>query len=87
MSQDYAVRFVHRIAPRSDDVVWPVRLPDNAFSDRTELARALRSAGVLQSGARLREFRTEGDQVVAFPDRGIWHSLIITNLKGKETET
>jgi len=75
----YFVRFVHKISPRDTDVGSnPIEISDGAFSDRKVLARALRTAKVLAPGERLHSFRAEGDYVVAFPSRGIWHSIILT---------
>jgi len=76
----YSVRYVHKIAPSEKDVS-EFTLPDGAPSDRNTLAKALRKAGALQSGERLREFRVEGDKTLAFPDRGIWHCLVLTEVK------
>lgn len=72
----YEVRLVHKISPRDSDRKT-VSLPESAFSDKNRLAAALRDAGIMGRGERLRSFRVEGDKVVAFPDRGIWHSFII----------
>lgn len=74
--KDYLVRYVHKISPRDTDKAW-VKLPGGAFSDSKTLARHLRSTGILSPGTRLRSFRVEGDKVVAFPDRGVWHSLTL----------
>lgn len=74
----YDVRLVHKISPSDKDRMGPVAIPDNAFSDRNTLAAALRDAGVLQSGGRLNSFRVEGEKVVAFPAKSIWHSIVLT---------
>jgi hypothetical protein len=74
----YDVRFVHKISPRDSDVSGPIEVGGGAFSDRKTLAATLRKAKVLGAGERLRTFRVEGDRVVAFPDRGIWHSIVLT---------
>jgi hypothetical protein len=74
----YDVRFVHKISPSAKDVSEPIEVSGGAFSDSKTLAAALRKAKVLGAGERLRAFRVEGDRVVAFPDRGIWHSIVLT---------
>lgn len=73
----YSVRYIHKISSRAYDVAT-VAIGCNAFSDRKTLAKALRDAGILCAGERLREVRVEGDRVICFPDRGIWHSLTLT---------
>lgn len=74
----YTIRFVHKISPQWADVET-FELPDGTFSDsRTLQADALRDAGAMSPGERLRGFRVEGDKTVCFPDRGIWHALVIT---------
>jgi hypothetical protein len=74
----YRVQFIHKIAPRDTDVE-SADIPDGAFSDSRTLARALRDAGMLVKGSRVRGFRAEGNRVIVFPDRGIWHSLTLTH--------
>jgi hypothetical protein len=74
----YDVKFVHKISPSDKDRMGPVAMPDNAFSDRNTLAKALRDAGVLHSGERLRNFRVEGEKVIAFPAKSIWHAIVLT---------
>jgi hypothetical protein len=78
-SRTYRVRFIHKISPRDTDIKSDVQIPDGAFADRNALGAALRAAGVLDSGHRVRSFRTEGDKVIAFPSGAcnIWHSIII----------
>jgi len=77
-----SVRYVHKISPSAKDVHPDVTLPSGAFSNRNTLAKALRRAGVLTSGARIRSFRVEGDKVIAFPTvpgmTTYWHSVILT---------
>jgi hypothetical protein len=74
----YDVKFVHKISPSDKDRMGPVAMPDNAFSDRNTLAKALRDAGVLHSGDRLSNFRVEGEKVIAFPAKSIWHAIVLT---------
>jgi len=74
----YDVKFVHKISPSDKDRMGPVTMPDNAFSDRNTLAKALRDAGVLHSGDRLSNFRVEGEKVIAFPTKSIWHAIVLT---------
>jgi len=76
--EPHMVRFVHMVSSRDADVAGPVLIPGGAFSNKTTLAKALRYIGALQPGARLRSFRVEGDKVIAFPDRGIWHAIVLT---------
>ena len=74
---NFTVRYVHRIAPKASDVGSDIDIQDSALSDSRSLAGALRKAGVLEGGARLRSFRVEGDKVLCFPDRGIWHCIAL----------
>jgi hypothetical protein len=77
----YNVRFIHRVSPRPSDVMR-AELPDGAFADRNTLGAALRAAGVLASGQRVRTFRVEGNRVIVFPHMAgccVWHSIIIEN--------
>lgn len=78
----YMVRYVHKISPSSKDVAGPVHISGSAFSNSKTLGAALRKVGVLMAGARVRSFRTEGNQVVIFPSApGLttyWHSIILT---------
>lgn len=74
----FNVRYVHKISPRDSDTMGPVEIPDNSFSNRNTLAAALRKAKVMESGGRLQNFRVEGDKVVAFPVKSIWHSIVLT---------
>lgn len=82
-NDEWMVRYVHKISPRDTDVKGPVKIPNGAFSDSKNLAAALRKAGVLDTGARIRSFRSEGDKVVVFPSMpGLttyWHSIILTH--------
>jgi hypothetical protein len=95
MSQsEWMVRFVHKISPSPKDVMGPVSIPDSAFADSKTLGAALRRAGVLEAGARVRHFRTEGDKVVVFPtmpgSTTYWHSIILTHageVEGRATES
>lgn len=77
-----SVRYVHKISPRDSDTHPDVEINANAFSNRNTLAKALRKTGVLDAGARVRNFRVEGDKVVVFPTMpGLttyWHSVILT---------
>jgi hypothetical protein len=81
-SQAYMVRYVHKIAPRAEDVMGPVCINDNAFSNRNTLGAALRRAKVMTGGARVRDFRVEGEKTVVFPSlpgfTTYWHSIILT---------
>lgn len=79
-NRNLSIRYVHKISPRDTDVCECNTIADSAFADRRTLAAALRARGILVSGTRLREMRVEADRVVCFPDRGVWHSLVITFL-------
>jgi hypothetical protein len=74
------IRFVHRTAPRDTDRRLGVELPDDCFEGCAALAKALRVAGLLPRGARIRGMRTEGRRLVAFPSNypAGWHCLIFT---------
>ena len=74
----YFIRYVYKISPRDTDVDT-VELSPNAFSNKNTLAKALRNAGKLVSGAQIREMRVEGDTVACFPNAtGHWHCIILT---------
>jgi hypothetical protein len=74
----YSVRFVHKISPRDTDVEGPYPFKSDAFTDRKTLGAALRHVGALNAGERVREFRKEGEKIIAFPVGSIWHSIILT---------
>lgn len=82
-SDEWMVRFVHKISPSDKDVMGPVHIPASAFSDRKTLGVALRKVKVLGAGGSIRSFRTEGDKVVVFPTMpGLttyWHAIILTH--------
>lgn len=77
----FAVRYVHKVAPRCTDTGPEVCIPANAFSNARTLAAALRSRGVLADNARIREWRVEGDKVVVFPTlpglTTYWHAVVL----------
>lgn len=83
----YMVRFVHKISPSAKDVMGPIEIRDGAWSNRNTLAKALRDARVMPSGGRLSSFRSEGDKVVAFPVKSVWHAFVITPATGTEKAT
>jgi hypothetical protein len=75
----YRIQYIHKISPRPDDVLESVEIPDRAFAGSKELGKALREAGVLCKGERVRNMRCEAEKIIAFPaGRCIWHSIIIT---------
>ena len=76
--REYMARYVHKISPRDSDVEGPFSIPGSAFSNRNTLAKAMRVAGILSSGERLRSFRVEADRIVTFPQNSIWHSIVLT---------
>lgn len=73
----YRVEFVHKIRPSTQDAPT-AQIPDNAFSNKNTLAKSLRAVGVLCKGQSIREMRVEGEKVIVFPSRGIWHSITLT---------
>lgn len=75
----YSVRYTHKISPSDKDVGPGVQLSPNDFSDSKRLARALRERGILCSGQRLLSFRVEGDKVLCFPAKSIWHAIVLTH--------
>ncbi|KKL10220.1 hypothetical protein LCGC14_2558000 [marine sediment metagenome] len=81
-SRSYMARYVHQISPRDTDVGGPFCIPDGAWSDRKTLGAALRKAGVLDIGARVRNFQTKDEDVTVFPSMPgmttYWHSVILT---------
>jgi hypothetical protein len=80
----YRVRYVHKISPKPDDFGHDIEISDNAFSDNKTLGKALRDAGTLLTGGRIISFRTEGDEVLAFPMvpqlTTYWHCIILKRL-------
>lgn len=74
----FMARFVHKISPSDKDVKGPVHIRGGAFSNRNTLSKAFRDAGLLLPGGRLSSFRVEGEKVVAFPMKSIWHAIILT---------
>jgi hypothetical protein len=79
----WMVRYVHKISPSEKDVMGPVHIPGGAFADRKTLGAALRKVKVLDAGASVRSFRTEGNKVVVFPSMpGLttyWHAIVLTH--------
>lgn len=73
----YEVRYVHKISPKASDVMGPVKIPGGAFSNKNTLAKALRTAKVLPSGGRITSFRAEGEKIVVFPAKSVWHAIIL----------
>lgn len=74
----FSVRYVHKISPSVQDIGLDVDLSFKARLYTRNLAQELRDLKVLEPGTRVREFRQEGQSLVVFPDRGIWHSVILT---------
>ena len=83
----FSVRYVHPISPRLSDTGPDVEIPDGAFADRKKLAAVLRQQGALCSGARIKGFRVEGPNVVAFPVcpgiTSYWHSVTLAPIVGR----
>jgi hypothetical protein len=83
----YQSRYIHKISPSPNDKGPVVILSDKDLASKTALGKALRKAGVLMSGGQVRQFRKEGDKVVAFPSvpgmTTYWHSIIM-ELKSTE---
>jgi hypothetical protein len=85
----YSVRYVHKVAPSTNDVGPDVEIPNGAFSDSRTLAGALRRSGALVSGARVATFRVEGDKTIVFPflpgSTTYWHAVILTPVASQES--
>lgn len=77
----YRVRYVHKIAPSPGDHA-EAELDPNALHGKLSAGKALRDAGVLLRGARVRQIRVENGSIVVFPSMpGLstyWHSIILT---------
>jgi hypothetical protein len=81
---EYSVRFVHKVSSRPQDAdgthVW---LTPADLANKNALAKALRDQRALVPGARVREYRVQGNGacVVAFPVlpglTTYWHSLLL----------
>src|SRR5690349_12233454 len=75
---DYNARYIHKISSSPNDTDGPFEIDDSAFSNKNKLAKAMRDAGILDSGDRLRNFRVEGEKVITFPaGRSIWHAIVL----------
>lgn len=66
-SKRYSVHYTHKIRPQATDVGPDVMLSSAALTDCKTLGAALREAGALISGGRVRAFRIEADKIVIFP--------------------
>jgi hypothetical protein len=74
----FSVRYVHKISPTVQDIGLDIELSFKARLSSRNLAQELREKKVLEPETRVRSFRQEGRSLVVFPDRGIWHSVILT---------
>jgi len=74
----YNVRYVHKISPSPKDVAGPIELSLTDLASRSSLGAALRRQRILTAGDKIQDFRIEKDRVVAFPQKSIWHSIILT---------
>jgi hypothetical protein len=64
----YTTHYAHKTSnPNGPTPGDNVSLPVGAFNNRNTLGKALREAGVLIKGARVTEFRVEGNRVSVFP--------------------
>lgn len=79
-TREYMAHYTHRVGRANpNDVEGPFDLADGALSDKIKLAKAMRNAGILNVGDRLRSFRVEGDKIVTFPSTpSPWHSITLT---------
>ncbi len=82
----YKVRYTHKIAPSTKDVGPKVRLTATELADRKALGKALRNAGVLAHGGRVKDYcinYTAGraTNVCVFPSvpglTTYWHSITL----------
>lgn len=71
----YASRFVHKVAPSAKDVGPAVALELPDLTDRKTLGAALRRAGISE---RIGSFRLEDGKIVIFPQKSIWHAIVLT---------
>lgn len=56
-----------------------IALTPDALGDEREFLRCLAAGHVLSAASKLRELRREADgKIVVFPDKSIWHSIILT---------
>lgn len=69
--------YTHKIAPSPADKIAEFEISGNAFSNKNTLGKALRQAGILPPGGRLKHFRVEGDRVFAFPMSSVWHCITL----------
>lgn len=79
--RNYRVCRVHPISGREIDTGKVVELSEAHFSARTELGKALRTAGVLPAGVALEHLRREGERVVVFPRRGPEKRFVLMPVK------
>jgi hypothetical protein len=84
--QQWAVRFVHKISQHESDDRLPVTLPLGAFNDKRAAGIALRAAGLLPAGSRIKELRHESDHIIAFLAASVWHAIILTFIEEPKRE-
>jgi hypothetical protein len=73
----YETHYVHKIAPKDTDAGNPVDLSPSDLESKGKLAAALRRAKILPHGGTIQSFRFEDDRIVVFPQKSIWHSIIL----------
>ena len=85
---EYNAHYVHRISskPTPADSEGPFEIRDSAFENRTKLGKAMRDAGILSYGQRLSSYRSEGDKVITFPSKSIWHAIVLEPAENYEPE-
>jgi hypothetical protein len=78
----YRTKYTHKISPSERDIGPDVSLSPKHLEDETRLGAVLRAERVLGKGERVREYRVEpSGRVVVFPNKGIWHSIVLTPVK------
>jgi len=85
----YSVRYVHKIASWASPSfggIDDIELSEEDLASRRALGGALREAGVLISGAQVRDMRRERDRVSVFPSlpgsTTYWHAVILSRVDG-----
>ena len=73
----YLVQYIHKISPSDKDTAGPIELSLKDLENRAALGAALRRQRIMHTGDKIKDFRIENDRVVVFPQKSIWHSIIM----------
>jgi len=74
----FSSRYVHKISPSERDVGPTVELSIADLENRRTLGAALRRVHIMSHGDSIRSYRVEARRVIVFPNKSIWHSIILS---------